>query len=362
MAKEHGLVNHNYFRVGLLYGLFVTASIIYSPISQGEETGEFLLFPHIGANFRSELADDSSLDDDDYKYGVDIFATFSYRNFNFLGELLLAKDEQEIERMQLGWTVGDSKVWLGRFHNPVGYWNTQFHHGSFLETSISRPSIAEFEDDNGLLPIHLTGLLIEGVIEHDKQGLGYALAVGAGPELSDELEALDVLDPGSGSQDLSVTLNLYHEPVIYTPTRYGLFINFTEIPSTRIGVNEIRQINAGLYGNWESQRWRLTGSAFYLRNRLQQLNGALTDSFLSSYFQADYKLKDHWTIFGRVEWTVGDKNDAYLALFPQHINDRILGGVRLDAFDRHAFKLEISGNHTQGDNFGQFMLQWDAMF
>ena len=355
-------MNRNDHRVRLLYSLIAISSIVYSPICQGEATGEYLLFPHIGATFRSGLADDSSLDDDDYKYGVDIFATSSYRNFLFLGELLLAKDEQEIERLQVGWTVGDSKVWLGRFHNPVGYWNTQFHHGSFLETGISRPSIVEFEDDNGLLPIHLTGLLIEGVIEHDKQGLGYALAVGAGPELSDELEALDVLDPGSGSHDLSLTLNLYHEPVLYAPTQYGLFINYSEIPAIRIGLNGIRQISAGVYGNWTSQRWRLTGSTFYLRNRLQQLSGALTDDFFSSYLQADFNRDDHWTIFGRVEWTVGDENDAYLALFPQHINDRILGGVRVDVFDRHAFTLEISENRAQGDTFGQFMLQWDAMF
>ena len=355
-------MNRNDHRVWSLCRLIVITSIVYSPISQGEATGEYLLFPHVGAILRSGLTNDSVLDNDDYKYGVDIFATFSYRNFLFLGELLLAKQEQEIERIQLGWTVGDSKVWLGRFHNPVGYWNTQFHHGSYLETSISRPSIVDFEDDNGLLPIHLTGLLIEGVIEHDKQGLGYALAVGAGPELSDNLEALDVLDPGSGSHDLSLTLNLYHEPVLYAPTRYGLFVNYTKIPATRIGLDEIRQISAGVYGNWNSQRWRLTGSTFFLRNRLQQSNGALTDNFFSSYFQADFNRDDHWTIFGRIEWTVGDEKDAYLALFPQNISDRILGGVRLDAFDRHAFTLEISGNQTQGGNFGQFILQWDAMF
>ena len=355
-------MSRDHHRVGLLYSLIAISSIVYAPTSQGEATGEYLLFPHIGAEFLSGLADDSSLDDDDYKYGVDIFATSSYRNFNFLGELLVSKDEQEIERIQLGWTVGDTKVWLGRFHNPVGYWNTQFHHGSFLESSISRPSIVEFEDNNGLLPIHLTGLLIEGVIERDEQGLGYALAVGAGPELSDKLEALNVLDPGSGSQDLSVTLNLYHEPALYSATRYGLFINYSEIPAVSIGFDEIHQFSTGVYGNWKSQRWRLTGSTFYLRNRLQQLNGTLTDNFLSSYFQADFNLDDRWTIFGRAEWTVGDDNDAYLALFPQHINDRVLGGVRLDAFDRHAFKLEISRNRTQEDNFDQFMLQWDAMF
>ena len=354
-------MNHNDHSIGLLHILIVITSIIYSPPSLGESDSQYLLFPHVGANFRSELADDSLLDSDDYKYGVGIFATAEYQKLLFLGELLLAKDEQEIERLQLGFRLGDSKVWLGRFHNPIGYWNAQFHHGSYLETSISRPAIANFEDDDGVLPMHLTGLLIEGVMEHDEQGLGYSLAVAAGPELSDELEALDVLS-GSGSRDLSLTLNLFHEPRIYSPTRYGLYINYNEIPAASRGFDEIRQINAGVYGNWESRNWRLIGSTFYVDNRLQQLNGELADNFYGGYFQAEYSRDDRWTIFGRVEATFGDENDPYLALIPQHITDRILGGVRLDAFDRHAFKLEISGNRTQGDKFGQFMLQWDAMF
>lgn len=355
-------MNHKDYGVGSLYVLIVITSVMYSPPSQGESTSEYLFFPHIGAIFRSELADDSLLDSDDYKYGVGVFATAEYRNLLFLGEVLLSNDEQEIERIQLGWTLGDNKVWLGRFHNPIGYWNSQFHHGSYLETSISRPSIVDFEENDGLLPMHLTGLLIEGVKEHDEQGLGYALAVATGPELSDQLEALNVLEPASGSQDLSVTLNVYHAPVIYSPTRYGLYVSYSEIPAISRGIDEIRQVNAGVYGNWESRHWRLIGSTFYVDSRLQQLNGERSDQFYGGYFQAEYNRDDQWTIFGRIESTFDDENDPYLALFPQHVNDRILGGIRLDIFDRHAFKLEVSRNHTQADKFFQFMLRWDAMF
>ncbi len=355
-------MNCNDNRGGLIYVLIVIAIAIYSPPSHSESTFDYLLFPHIGTVYRTNLATDSLLDDDDYNYGVGVFATAEYGKLLFLGELLLSKDEQDIERIQLGWTIGDGKVWFGRFHNPVGYWNTQFHHGSYLETSISRPSIVDFEDDDGILPMHLTGLLVEGIKEYDKKGLGYALAVATGPEMADKLEPLDVLEPASGSQDLSLALNLYLEPVIYSPTRYGLFVNYTEIPATNQEIEKIRQINAGAYGNWESHPWRLVGSTFYVDNRLQQLAGTLTDNFFSGYLQTEYNLDDRWTIFGRGEWTFGEEDDAYLALFPRHITDRLLGGVRLNAFGRHAFKLEISGNRTQGDNFGQIMLQWDAMF
>jgi len=355
-------VKQNDYRSRALYVLIALASISYALPGYAESTADYLLFPHVGAIFRSGLVDDSLLDDEDTKYGIALFGTAEYGKLLFLGEFLLSKDEQEIERFQVGWTAGDSKIWLGRFHNPIGYWNSQFHHGSYLESSISRPSIVEFEDDNGLLPVHLTGLLIEGVKEHNKQGLGYALAVAIGPELSDNLEPLDVLEPASGSQDLSLTLNLYHEPVIYSPTRYGLFINYTEIPAASRGFEEIRQINAGAYGNWEAHPWRLVAATFYVENRLQQLNGTSTDSFFSGYIQAEHNLDDRWTVFGRGEWSLSDENDRYLALFPHHVTDRFLGGIRLDAFDRHAIKLEVSRNRTQADKYGQIVLQWDAMF
>jgi hypothetical protein len=327
-----------------------------------QSESEFLAFPHINASYLSGLADGSPLDSDEFDYGLDLFAVVEYRHFLFLGEALLAKEEQDIERLQLGRRIGDSKVWLGRFHNPVGYWNTQFHHGAYMETSITRPAIVDFEDDNGPLPMHLTGLLIEGLKERDGSGLGYAIALAAGPELTDELEPLKILDPGSGSQDLALTVNVYRQPVVFDPTQYGLFVNYTKIPAASRGFEEIRQLSAGGYLNWEPAPWRLIGSAFYVRNRMYHSSAVQEDDFFSGYFQAENALNDKWKIYGRLEGTFGGDNDAYLALFPDLVQDRVLGGVRLDVFDRHSFKLEISANRTQADNFRQLMLQWDAMF
>ena len=31
------------------------------------------------------------------------------------------------------------KVSFGRYHTPINYWNTAFHHGQWLQTTISRP-------------------------------------------------------------------------------------------------------------------------------------------------------------------------------------------------------------------------------
>jgi hypothetical protein len=270
----------------LLSAIAVLSIFSFQP-SRAESEAEFLLFPYVQGSYLSGLNADSSLDDDDNDFGLNLFAALERGQFQFLGEALLSKNEQEIERFQLGWRIGDSKVWLGRFHNPIGYWNTQYHHGAFLQTSITRPSIVEFEDDGGVLPTHLTGLLIEGVKEQDTSALGYAVAIATGPELTDHLDALDLLSPGSGSQGLALTFNIYRQPTAYAPTQYGLFANYTEIPATERGIDEIRQTSAGGYWNWESDPWRLIGSAYYVRNQLEQPSEKQTDDFVAAYVHVD---------------------------------------------------------------------------
>lgn len=350
---------------GRLRHLLVAAICIaasYSPTGFAEYEADLLVFPFVEASHLSGLSAESTRDDNDDDYGLAVFSAIENGEFVFLGEALIAKDEQEIERLQFGWRFGDSKAWLGRFHNPIGYWNTQFHHGAYLQSSASRPAIVEYEDDDGILPMHLTGLLIEGVRENNGHGLGYAFALALGPELSDHLEALDVLEPTSGSQGVALTLNLFRQPDVYGPTQYGLFANYTEIPAEDRGYDEIRQTIAGMYGNWESDPWRVIGSAFYIHNRLDE--GAVTDSdeFVFAYLQAERRLDDRWTIVGRAEAGSGDDNDAYLGLFSDHVEEKVLGALRLNTWGQHAFTLEVSKTNAREDRYRGFTLQWSAAF
>jgi len=42
-----------------------------------------------------------------------------------------------------------------RYHTPVGYWNTAFHHGAWLQTTISRPDMVRF--GGTFIPVHFVG-------------------------------------------------------------------------------------------------------------------------------------------------------------------------------------------------------------
>jgi hypothetical protein len=327
-----------------------------------EYDAEVLLFPFIETAYLSDLPPNSVRDNDESDYGLNFFAAIENQQFVFLGEALVGKDEQEVERLQFGWRIGETRTWLGRFHNPIGYWNTRFHHGAYLQPSVARPSFVEFEDDGGILPMHLAGLLVEGTREYNNKGLGYAFALATGPELGEDLEALDVFSPNSTSGGLALALNIFRQPVIYGPTQYGLFANYTEIPAPDRGINEIRQVIAGGYWNWESSLWRLIGSAAFVQNRFEQPNGDDADDFVSAYFHAERFLTEKWSIFGRLENTFASDNDAYLALFPDYALEKFLGGVTLNLSDRHLLRLEVSANKERDDRYRSLTLQWAAMF
>jgi hypothetical protein len=357
-----GMVVHENCRAVLPAILIFMVSVFHAPLNQAEGSGEFFAFPSMAAIYRSDLEGNSTLDHDDYEIGLDLFTTYEYKNLNFLGEYLLTNEHQEIERIQIGLILGNSNLWLGKFHNPIGYWNTQYHHGAYLETSSSRPAIVEFGDNGGILPMHTAGLLLEGEIKLDKQGLGYNLSVGVGPELTGKIATWDVLNPDEGDWDINTTLNLYFEPVLYEPTRYGFYVNYTEIVAELVDLKDIRLVSAGIYGNWVFEPWRIIASSFYVHNRLVRPVGSRDDDFFSAYLQTEYNLNDKWVFYGRLETTFLDKGDAYLALFPEFTRDRIVGGIRLNIVHHNSLKLEISGNRTNNDDFGWFMLQWDAMF
>jgi len=61
----------------------------------------------------------------------------------------------DLERLQRRYTFGEAGHRLGRpLHTPLGYWNTAFHHGQQLQTSVLRPQMIDFEDHGGVIPAH----------------------------------------------------------------------------------------------------------------------------------------------------------------------------------------------------------------
>jgi len=347
------------FRGALIFCLFFTAS----QLAYGDSDIEFLLFPQIGGTHRSGLDPGTRLKHNDPKAGVDIFFTVDRGRLRLLGEYLWSDDMHDMERLQVGWKLDSgTTLWLGRHHAPLGYWNTQYHHGVYLQTSISRPEIVEYDDDGGPLPSHVTGLLLEGLEAKNEHGWRYAVSLGAGPELDKTLEPLDILAPDKGSHKLSATARLSYLPDAYGSNEAGVFISYSRIPGVGASLNEVKQNVYGAFADWRWGEIRTLGAVFRLDNRLDQSTGNTTSSFNSAYLQVEYDWQAKWTLYGRTENSAGEENNAYLALLPNFIKARNLAGVRYDITRRQSLKLEISRNHLGTDRYNQITVQWSAVF
>lgn len=68
------------------------------------------------------------------------------------------------------------QISLGRYHTPINYWNTAFHHGQWLQTTVARPDVTRF--GGNFIPVHFVGALLEG--SHPAGGLNFNYKAGIG--------------------------------------------------------------------------------------------------------------------------------------------------------------------------------------
>lgn len=89
----------------------------------------------------------------------------------------------DIERYLLQYSYNDFfNLAVGRGHTAIGYYNTAFHHSTWLQTTTERPFLFEFEDRGGILPIHIVGATASGRIPSGSLGLHYVAEIGNGRE------------------------------------------------------------------------------------------------------------------------------------------------------------------------------------
>jgi hypothetical protein len=87
----------------------------------------------------------------------------------------------DIERYLLQYSHNDHfNISAGRGHTAIGYYNTAYHHSSWLQTTTGRPFIFAFEDSGGILPIHMVGVSVSGQVPSGSLGLHYVAELGNG--------------------------------------------------------------------------------------------------------------------------------------------------------------------------------------
>ena len=335
---------------------------------------EFILFPELNGIARRDIEShemamphgDDILRKNQLDAALIIFHSADYGRLRVLSEfeLEISEREFEIERLQVGWLLNpETTAWLGRFHTPLGYWNTQYHHGSYIQASVTRPGITSFHGLEAPLPMHTTGLLVEGIRPLESQEVHYQFNLGAGSSLQEHgLEPVDFLNLNAGSHKLQVGVRLSYLPDPVIPNEVGGFAAYTIIPSTHEPIREVRQTTAGAFGNWEYERLRLIGELYFVSNDLVTEAGSARASFTNYNLQAEYTLHPDWILYARAEDTLNAADDPYLDLFPEFIKRRALAGLRFELTHNQALKLEWADVKRRNDQFNEIILQWSAAF
>ena len=351
-----------------LLGVFVSAASV-------AETGhEFLFFPSVDGLYTFSESD-SSVDESSANAALDLLYGYSGDRFRFLGEFLWSSDEAEFERLQAGIRVSENvSIWGGRFHSPAKFWTSEYHHGQYLQTSITRPALEEWEDDGGAAPAHISGLLLESDYQRgDESALAIAASFGYAPILEDGALETQELFKSASDHGLSLNLRVAYRPEFLGTTQFGLLAGWNEINVEQAAVplpgepSSIDQVMLGGFGDWYWDKLRLLASVVYYDNTLELPTQDVDDSHLRGYAQLEYGANDVVTVFGRIEGGIDQDDSAYLALIDSVITERYMLGARWDVAEHHALTVEIA-NTTLGASpsgsrdFNEVRLQWSAVY
>ena len=184
---------------------------------------------------------------------LDLFVTSDLsEKFKFLSEVVFEAGPDnvfgvDVERYLLQYAPNDYfNVSVGRYHTAIGYYNTAYHHSTWLQTTTGRPFLFEFEDGGGILPIHNVGVSATGLIPSGGLGLHYVAEVGNGrssnsypnvPPIISTEAVQNVVDEHNGK---SFNLAFYVRPSALRGLQAGLSVyhdNLTPIALPNISEN-----------------------------------------------------------------------------------------------------------------------------
>jgi len=137
---------------------------------------------------------------------LDLFVTSDLsEKFKFLSEIVFEAGPDnafgvDLERYLLQYSPNDYfNVSVGRYHTAIGYYNTAYHHSTWLQTATGRPFLFQFEDGGGILPVHNVGISATGSIPSGRLGLHYVAEVGSGRAYTPNAEAVqNTVDESNG--------------------------------------------------------------------------------------------------------------------------------------------------------------------
>jgi hypothetical protein len=138
----------------------------------------------------------------------------------------------DVERMNVRWQGESFFIEAGRMHTSFGYWNNAYHHGRWLQPTIVRPRWVAFEDDDGLLPVHLVGIDAGLKLKTASGSVNVVASIGNGRGAVVD----DVRNAGDFQTGKAVHASIEYVGVIWPDLRLGISGMYDRIKGQPIGV------------------------------------------------------------------------------------------------------------------------------
>jgi hypothetical protein len=269
------------------------------------------------------------------------FASPLSRKISYFGEVTFTAQpntyELNVERSFVRFDYNDYfKISFGKFHTPIGYWNTAYHHGAWLQTTIIRPQMIKF--GGAFTPVHIAGLQAEGSIPSGGLGLRYSLALGNGRNATFSKAG----DSGDVNNNRAWLAQLSAQP----SRLYGLELGgsyYHDELTPKPGVN-FREWIAGGYVSWTKGRPELL--AEYENVHHTSLETSLTFNTTGYYAQVAYRLpwqENKWKPYYRFEYIHRPNQEPVWDITGTSSVEDLVGslvGVRWDITNFACFKGE----------------------
>jgi hypothetical protein len=255
-----------------------------------------------------------------------------------------------VERMILRFEKNDQlKVSFGRYHTPINYWNTAFHHGQWLQTTIQRPEMIEF--GGKFLPVHFVGALVEGAIPASGWNMNYQAGLGNGRG--------SVISRGGDAGDINGSRAWLVNGFAKPDWAYGLEFGgsyYDDLITIPTSVSNIGEHIVSAHVAWTREDPEFIAEYAGVRH---EVGGAAAPTWSHAYYvQGAYRLPQFnrlWKPYYRFEHIDIATGDIAFATVPMLDGSTI--GVRYDATQLAALKVEYR-TWTRGPgtarNYGGF--------
>ena len=202
--------------------------------------------------------------------------------------------ETGVERTIIRYDQSDRfKVSFGRFHAPINWWSTAFHHGLWLQTTVANPAML-----GRIVPRHFVGGLIEGTLLARGLNIGYTLGLGNGRGVG----LTGAGDAGDVNNHRAWIVNLFSRPDRF----YGLQAggSFYRDKITRTDGRDFREWVASGHIVWQREDPELILEFANVNHR--EVGFSETFNTQTFYIQAAYRLpwfEQLWKPYYRFDYT-----------------------------------------------------------